>query len=328
MAIKHLTASKIVGLENMTRDLVAKMITAGFSLVAVDGKAGTQISVASKSFYLKAGNTIDPLYDNQKWGIILNADDDKKQLSVNVLPENQVDTTDYTPAQRAANVEVGRLSKSGAQDKFFIQLVEDWKMDPTADLSAMPLTYDFVTTDHGVALHVNAESFDNTGTAFSWFVVQRGVQLNDVKPGDHSPLFCIFSCGGGLKGDPDVIQADAIQRFTVIEDGVNAATVPMSAVQPTPDSAPIINPLQQVMIAEGNRAIVLFPQMINTQRYVYFATLDMLGYTSADVLSAGSVVQLNPLNAENKTKYKGMNANGRDNRGMRLMLPIDIGDAV
>ncbi|QZE57696.1 hypothetical protein pEaSNUABM17_00150 [Erwinia phage pEa_SNUABM_17] len=326
MAIQRINATKLVGLEALTRDLVGKMITAGFSLVAVDGKTGTTVTPTGKTFYLLASEAVDPLYQNQKWGILLSADNAAKTLAVNVLPDNQVNATDYTAAKRSATVEIGRMSKSGLIANFFIDLTNDWKMDPTADVSAYPLTYDFITTDHGIALHINAEGFDNTGTAFSWFVVQRGVQSTDSKPGDQSPLFAVFSCGGGLAGDPDKFSADAIQRYTVIEDGIYSATAPLSAVQPTPDSAPIINPLQQVMIAEGNRAIVLFPQMINTQRYVYFATLDMLGYTSADVLSAGSEVQLNPLKAANKTKYLGMNANGKDNRGMRLMLPIGLGD--
>ena len=327
MAIQRSTATKLIGLEALTRDLVAKMVAAGFELVAVDGTAGTQIKPDGKAFYLMASDAVDPLFETQQWGILLKADNAAKTLSVNVLPDLQVDDTAYTAAKRSATVEIGRLAKNGLMTSSFIDLVVDWKMDATADMAAYPLTYDFIVSDHGVALHINAEGFDNTGTAFSWFVVQRGVQTGDTKPGDHSPLFCVFSCGGGLAGDPDTIKPEAIQRFTVIEAGIFSATVPLSAVQPTPDSAPIINPLQQVMIAEGNRAIVLFPQMINTQRYVYFATLDMLGYTSADVLSAGSEVQLNPLKATNKTKYLGMNANGKDNRGMRLMLPIGTGDA-
>ena len=327
MAIQRVNATKLVGLEALTRDLVGKMIAAGFSLVAVDGTAGTTVTPSGKTFYLLASDAVDPMYQNQKWGIILGADDTTKTLSVNVLPDNQVNDTDYTAAKRSATEEVGRMSKGGLVANFFIDLVNDWKMDEAADMSAYPLTYDFITTDHGIALHINAEGFDNKGTAFSWFVVQRGVQTGDTTPGDHSPLFAIFSCGGGLAGDPDTIKPEAALRYTVIEDGIFSATLPVSAVQPTPDSAPIINPLQQVMIAEGNRAIVLFPQMINTQRYVYFATLDMLGYTSADVLSAGSEVELNPLKQANKTKYLGMNANGKDNRGMRLMLPIGTGSA-
>lgn len=328
MAIQRVSATKLIGLEALTRDLVAKMITAGFTLIAVDGAAGTTVGPTAKSFYLMASATVDPLFANQKWGIILKADNTAKTLAINVLPDIQVSTTDYSAAKRSATVEIGRLAKSGLIASSFIDLIADWKMDATADLAAYPLSYDFITTDHGVALHICAEGFDNTGTAFSWFVAQRGVQAGDTTPGDHSPLFCVFSCGGGLAGDPDTLKPEAIQRYTVIETGIYSATVPLSAVQSSADAAPIINPLQQVMIAEGNRAIVLFPQMINTQRYVYFATLDMLGYTSADVLSAGSVVELNPLNAANKTKYLGMNANGKDNRGMRLMLPIDVGSAV
>lgn len=325
--MQHLTANKLVGLEALTRDLVNKMKTAGFTIVAVDGKAGTTVLPASKAFYLEATESIDPLYTTQPWGILIKASDADKQISVNILPTNQIDDTNFVPAMRSATVEVGRLSKSGLQANFFIDLVVDWKMDAAADLEAYPLTYDFITTDHGFALHVNAEGFDNTGTAFSWFVAQRGVQEGDTKPGDHSPLFCVFACGGGMGGDPDTSKVDSIQRYVVIENGVNAATVPISAVAPTPDGCPIINPMQQVSIAEGNRAVVLFPQLINTQRYVYFATLDMLGYTSADVLSYGSEVQLNPTKATNKTKYRGMNANGKDNRGMRLLLPVAVGDA-
>ena len=326
MAIQYINATKLVGLEALTRDLVGKMITAGFTLVAVDGTAGTTVTPAGKAFYLLASASIDPKFATQKWGILLKASNADKTLSINVLPDNQVSGTNYTAAKRSETLDIGRLSRNGSDESFFIDLVKDWKMDESADMAAYPLTYDLVVTDHGVALHVNAEGFDNTGTAFSWFVVQRGVSAGDTQPGDHSPLFCVYSCGGGLAGDPDKFSADAIQRFTVIEEGIYAATAPQSAVQASADSAPIINPMQQVMIAEGNRAIVLFPQMINTQRYVYFTTLDMLGYTSADVLSSGSVVELNPLNVANKTKYRGMNANGKDNRGMRLMLPIGLGD--
>ncbi|QYW03460.1 hypothetical protein pEaSNUABM14_00159 [Erwinia phage pEa_SNUABM_14] len=327
MAIQHTNVTKLIGLEALTRDLVAKLITSGFALVAVDGKAGTTVTPTGKSFYLLASASVDPLYTSQKWGIILTADNANKQMSVNVLPDLQVDAEDYTAAMRSATVQVGRMAKSGLLTSFFIDQIADWKMDAAADITAYPLTYDLVVTDHGVALHVNAEGFDNTGTAFSWFVVQRGVQEGDTKPGDQSPLFAVFSCGGGLAGDPDTLKPESIQRYVVIENGIYAATVPVSAVQASADCGPIINPMQQVMIAEGNRAIVLFPQMINTQRYVYFATLDMLGYTSADVLSSGSQVQLNPLKAADKTVYQGMNANGKDNRGMRLMLPVAAGDS-
>lgn len=320
--MQHLSANKLVGLEAMTRDLVTKMMTAGFSLVAVDGKAGTTVAPTAKSFYLLASDTIDPLFVDQKWGVILAADNAARTVTLNVLPDNQVDLTDYTAAMRSATAEVGRCAKNGLLTSFFIDLTLDWKIDAAADLSAYPLSYDLVTTDHGFAIHINAEGFDNTGTAFSYAVVQRGIQTGDTDPGDQSPLFAIYCCGGGLAGDPDTLKPEAIQRFTVIETGISAATAPLSAVSPSADGAPIINPLQQVMIAENNRAVVLFPQLINTQRYVYFATLDMFGYTSADVLSAGSEVTLSPTGTA--TKYRGMNANGKDNRGMRLLLPVAL----
>lgn len=322
--MQHLTASKLVGLEAMTRALVASMITAGFEVVAIDGKAGTTVTPDAKSFYLRGAAAIDPAYAAQPWGVLISASNADKQLSMHVLPVNQIDAITFKPAMRDAANEVGRISKNGAASSFFIDMTTDWKINTEAQSSAYPLTYNLCVSDHGFAVHINAEGLDNTGTAFSWLVVQRPVQSGDVKPGENSPLFAVFSCGGGMAGDPDTLKPDAVQRFTVIEKDVFAATAPISAVIPSADATPIINPMQQVMIAPNNRAVVLFPQLINSHRYVYFAVMDMLGYTSADVLSAGTKVDLNPTSASNPTTYLGMNANGKDNRGMRVLFPISV----
>lgn len=322
--MQRITSNKLIGLSALVRDLVTKMGTAGFKLVAVDGKAGSTVLETSKQFYLTADKSLDPLYDEQPWGVQIAVETDTK-LSVHIFPINQLNTTTYSPVARTSTATVGRLSTGGLSSTCFIDVVSDWGMSNDANPAAYPLTYDLITTDHGFALHVNAEGFDNTGTAFSWFVCQRGVQSSDTKPGDQSPLFCVFSCAGGVKGNPDQFVASAVQRFVVIEKGVNAASEVTSACQPQPDSHAMINPMQQVSIAPGNRAVVLFPQLLNTQRYVYFATMDMLGYTSADVMSSGSEVTLNPTGATKGTVYRGMNANGKDNRGMRILLPVAVG---
>jgi len=309
-----------VGLENLARTMAQSFATSGFQVVAVDGAAGTNITAAAKSIVLSAEVVVDSLYINQKWSVIIAGSDADKTLSIHVLPSNQLSAT-FEAVKRNATAEVGRVSVDGSETKYFIDLVKDWKIDSAADFAAYPFSYDLSVTDHGFALQVNAEGLDNTGTAFSWLVVQRGVIAETGEVDPNSPLFAIFSAAGGQSGDPDVLNPKSIQRFVVIERDIFAATSPISAVVPSPDGIPVLNPLQQVMIAEGNKAIVLFPHMINSHRYLYHIVLDMLGYTSADVISAASQIELTP--ASIKRVYRALNANGKDNRGMRVLFPTE-----
>lgn len=319
--MQYQTGRSLVGPEALVRDLVNKMKTAGFTIIGVDGQAGNTVGSDSKAFALQATTSVDTQADAQQWVVLISASNADKYIDVSVLPKLQINS-EFKALARNGTTSIGRLSKDGLTASHFADLVLDWKMDAAADLAAYPLSYDLVTTDHGFALQVNAEGYDNTGTAFSWAVVQRGLTDGETKAGEKSPLFAVYSVAGGQNGDPDTSVATSVQRFTVIEAGINSATKSISACQASADASPIINPMQQVMLAEGNKAVVLFPKLINSQRYVYFVTLDLLGYTSADVISAGSQIDLTP--AGTKTTYRGMNANGKDNRGMRLMFPVAI----
>lgn len=317
----YLTGRNIVGLSNMARQLVASLQTAGFKLIAVDKALSTVVNQNSKDFCLDASVDVDSMYENQKWSILISVDKDAGTMSMNVLPKNQINSQ-FEAVQRASGIEIGRISVNGSTENFFIDLTKVWGVNPDADDAAFPLSYDLSVTGHGVALHVNVEGMDNVGTAFSWFVAQRGVIAETGEVDPNSPLFAVYSIGGGQKADPDKLVPESIQRFTVIERDVSAATAAMSAVVPSADGIPIINPMQQVMIAEGNKAIVLFPHMINSQRYLYHVVLDMLGYTSADVISAASQIDLSPANVP--TTYRALNANGKDNRGMRVLFPVEV----
>jgi len=311
----------IVGLENLARKVAQAMVSAGFTVTAVDGAAGSTIGTNARSLVLTPSAAVDSLFENQKWSVILTASNTDKTLSLHVLPTSQINAS-FEAVKRSSTGEVGRVSVDGAEDSFFIDLAKDWKVDANAEFAAYPFSFDLSVGNHGFALHVNAEGLDNTGTAFSWLVVQRGVIAETGAVDPNSPLFAVFSAGGGQAGDPDTLNPKSIQRFTVIERDINAATAPISAVVPSPDGIPVINPMQQVMIAEGNSAIVLFPHMINSHRYLYHIVLDMLGYTSADVMSAASQVDLTPASV--KTTYRALNANGKDNRGMRILFPVAV----
>jgi hypothetical protein len=82
----------------------------------------------------------------------------------------------------------------------------------------------------------------------------------------------------------------------------------------------IINSQPQVVIAENNRYIVVFPNGLNTPRYMYTEELDMVAYTSADVISHYSDISMTVYNEATPRVYKAMQSNGLNNTGMRILM--------
>lgn len=318
--MKYESHTGVIGIANLMRTIAKSLQTVGFKLKAVNGQTGSVISESTTRVMLEPSTDIDSQAEAQPWSIILDVVERERKMDVYVLPRAQV-----TPIFEAPNSDedhkIGKMSLNGEIKHNFINMNVDWGLDPSAEFSALPFSFTLHVTDHGVALHVWSEGQDRKGTAFSWFCVQRSVPNPvDVPAGANSPLFAVYCIAGGQAGSADVLNVNAVQRYTVIESGVSSATKPISAVIPTPDGMPIINPLQQVALMSGTKAVVFFPQAINSQRTVYFQKLDMLGYTSADVISMGSEVTLTP-NGE-KVVYKACSANAADNRGMRVLFPV------
>lgn len=194
------------------------------------------------------------------------------------------------------------------------------------DPRAIPLSYRISTTDHGVSFFLWAEGFDKQGDCFSWFVVQRPVRKDgSVVDSGKQPLFCVFAVRGNtnLAHSEDIVAcADSILKFVVSEKDVNSPTVPQSAVLQLPDSKAIMNPLQQVALSEDNNYLIFVPQGVNTHRYAYSYELDMIAYTSADVLSQNQIADLNMYSEPSAREYIGMQANFPYNTGMRLLFRI------
>lgn len=115
--------------------------------------------------------------------------------------------------------------------------------------------------------------------------------------------------------DAITIDNEGIQGYDYSEFG-DQFGVP--ADQHTVDYHAVINTRQQVSIGEGNRYIVTFPNGLNTSRFAYTYEMDMVAYTSADVVSAGSEIAV-PVYGEDRT-YIGINANGPNNTGMRILF--------
>lgn len=196
-----------------------------------------------------------------------------------------------------------------------------------ADYAATPMSYVLSISDHGIALCTWIEGRDEDGCRFNWFVIQRAINKDGtvVKTG-LAPLFCVFSSNGGGSESASFLDPRGIQRFTVREADMNAPSVPVSAVIHSADASAVINPLQQTCLSETGEYDFKLMQGLSTHRHSYAYEIDMVGYSSADVISHDTdlAVQVyNEVDAESNPKkrtYHALNANGPKNTGMRIYL--------
>lgn len=177
---------------------------------------------------------------------------------------------------------------------------------------AYPMSYRLTTTSHGIGFYIWEDASDAYSNHFSWFVVQRPVDHITGQPATtgHRPLYCIF----GLN--------TRVSFFVVREDDILKPAKLYDAAVDSEDSSSIINTRKQVCITENNRYVITFPNGLNTQRYMYTEELDLLAYTSADVVSQFSDVPLTVYGESTPRTYKAMNANDVNNSGMRILTLV------
>lgn len=311
--------TNIVGFEELARSLAQQLHLSGMSIVNIDTVQDSSypLPATAKRIVLQASTSVDAKSSSEPWSIVVEGNDLKKTFSVNVVPSQQVTSTGSV-SKAGKDIESGRLSIDSDTNNFFAGL-EQWGIPADADYAAVPFTLYYCSTDHGIAFHVSVNAMDNSGTAFSWAVIQRPVDESSMQVPAVSPLFAVYRTKG--TGNPDVLEPTEVQRITVREQDVPAAALPVTACAFAPDVIPIINMMQQVSVLPDNNAVISFPQMINTQRHVHKLMLDMLGYISADIMSAGSEVPVK-FSAVAERKYLALNANGQNNRGVRILFPM------
>jgi hypothetical protein len=66
------------------------------------------------------------------------------------------------------------------------------------------------------------------------------------------------------------------------------------------------------------------PNRLNTQRYAYTDELDLIGYTSADVISQDSDVPVTVYGESSPRKYKAMKTSGPNNTGFRILVLTEV----
>lgn len=177
--------------------------------------------------------------------------------------------------------------------------------------SSYPLSYRLVISPRGFWLGVWEDATTTeTSAAFNWVLVQRPVDRTTgaVLTSGKAPVFCVNGCGG------------TFWQFVVRESDIFRPGKRRSGDAHSEDSEAIINAQNQVSLSEDGKYIVTFPSRLNTSRYRYPHELDMIGITSADVVSQNSDVPLTVYGETNPRTYKAMHGTGTGNTGMRLLV--------
>lgn len=136
-------------------------------------------------------------------------------------------------------------------------------------------------------------------------------------------------------GDPDsayyyktnwkrVNSVQCHRKFVVCETDIARPSLTVPADSAVEDSNPIFNSTNQVATSEDNKYVITIPKGLNTPRYAYTHELDMIGYTSADVVGEGTEVEL-PL-YDGQYKYKALGSNRQRNTGMRILFRMSGAD--
>jgi hypothetical protein len=147
--------------------------------------------------------------------------------------------------------------------------------------------------------------------------------------------------------------AGVVQKFTVREKDVLKPTYPEDATANTADSNAWLNEVQQQtrveyrassetanngsFILAGAKYVILYPNRLNTKRFRYQHDLDMIAYTSSDVIAPQLTIRVNVYNEGAKDangkvlsdqgrfrKYTALTPNNSYNTNMTILMLTEI----
>lgn len=297
-----------------------------------DAGSGTETTIGGKCDVLVA--TPLQFADNKCASYIVKYEDG------NPMPSAQ---TDYIGL-------IGTMARTGSPTQL-TQFLDRSSLQ-AAQWAVYPMSYRLTITNRGFALFVWEQPTDTSGNRNSWIVVQRPVDniTGETILTGKCPVHCVYGLMGRRVNEThsDANGAFNIRRFVVREidvvapyplrmepvAGTPASTPPVKELLPglhTPmmgadavrnnvDYAAVMSGVQQVSITEGNKYIVTFPNGFNTARHGYTHEVDLIAYTSADVVSQSTEIDLAVYGESENRKYVAMSSNGPNNTGMRLLL--------
>lgn len=310
----------------LVRAVIADMIANGFVKKFPTGdipSTGTELFRAT----LEAGPNVDPLNSTQPWRVtfdLLHA----QRLMVYVATPTQLTDDGKVATELGSSATVATDIIGGVGDALgSTGLTVDGTYSPTTDDAtkglinrvvrvadkgpSYPLSYRLVITPRGFWLGVWEEAVSTeTASFFNWMLVQRPVDrvTGTVLTTGKAPVFCVNAVGGKY------------WQFTVRETDITRPGKRRPADSNTNDSEQVLNTKNQVSLSEDGKYIVTFPSRLNTSRYRYPHELDIIGITSADVVSQYSDVPLRFYGEPSDRVYMALHANGGTNVGMRILI--------
>lgn len=215
--------------------------------------------------------------------------------------------------------------------------------DPREGALNVPMSYALTVSDHGVVVAVWDQAVDqyetNQGHRFSWFVAQRLVDKDTGKAlVDQNKSFCPLYCVYGVYHE----KLATSMYFVARESDVHRPSEEQLAGEDSPDSNAVLNTFEQVAVSEDYEYVITVPSGLTTQRYLYLEEADLIGYTSADVISNGALSEFQMYDegvcsvtgVETEAEcvaqggdwtastrlYKGLPSTGKYNTGMRVLM--------
>lgn len=334
----------ITSVKDLATTIVDLLTQNGFNLVYPDINLDVYEGIGTA--ILEPTVSVDPLYteyheglETTSWRLAITAEGET--LTVNLATPLQL-KNDGTIASA--------MWSSEPENPGEIVNWIDRSMLDSIEGAIYPMSLLISVSDHGLFIGVWDQSTDeyqnenlNISPAFRWLLVQRPVdhKTGDVYTAGKAPVFCVFSVfeEGQIQvlgseqpppGTPPVVngliyktaRAQFAKKFVVRESDIYRPSLTRPADVSVEDSGAILNSAHQVSISEDNRYVVTVVKGLNTTRYAYTQELDMLAFTSADVIGQQSVIELDVYN-EDGYYYRAMPANRVRNTGMRILCRVE-----
>ena len=192
-----------------------------------------------------------------------------------------------------------------------------------------------------------------TGTSgdarFNWMLVQRpvnrntGVILDDyASETSKHPVFCLNSVAGRYYhftvrerdishpqgGPPDhtsiAYYKDFIQYPTPGDYDVYPYRIPSGLN--SEDSHALFNPQNQIALTEDKTYLITFPNNLTTPRFRYTEEIDMIGFTSSDIVMSGQLITFNTYDEPQDRLYIALPPSNRYNTGVRFCVLKQTGN--
>jgi hypothetical protein len=293
-------------------------------------KFPTAIDNATKIGTFESKLSIDPLAATQPWRLRIEADA-QEHLIINAgtnlqLPDDGSFSLLDNGVSRSGELGYHNHNPSGTADQniYFINRAQY----QTNQKQSYPMNYRIVATNRGLSLFIWETSMDDQAINYSWFVIQRPTNnvTGEVLKTGKCPVFSLYAIHRQAftwpTGQNDMLLAattDIIQRMVVREADVTRPSLSVVADSDSDDGYRSINKYQQVLITEDGRYVLSFPNGLHSKRFFYpNYELDMIAYSSADVVSESSQASFTAYGENTPRQYRAMMANNPRNTGMRV----------